>query len=102
MKKLIIPGFFLLIGALCLTSFIAVGSIRMDRKEVMYVDKEHSLSDKETDDILASGIYQNSVRDFSKDYSESYKIKKTYSKKFPWWEIKNDTLSRVILTYSKH
>ena len=98
MKKLIILGFFLMIIGLSFISFLAVGSIRMDQKEVMYVDNEHSLSDKEVDDILASGIYNSSARDFSKSYSEGYKIRRTYTKKFLSWDIKSDTLSRVLLT----
>jgi hypothetical protein len=97
MKKLLVPGFFIL--SILLTAFVttAVATVKLEDGEVEFETLNHTLSDTEIDEANTKKLYTRKI-EIKRDYRNVRKdeVKITKHKKFIGWETKVDTLKTYV------
>jgi hypothetical protein len=97
MKKLLVPGFFIL--SILLTAFVttAVATIKLEDGEVEFTTLSHTLSDTEINEANTKKLYTKNI-ELRKDYKNVRKddVKITRYKKILGWETKVDTLKSYV------
>jgi len=90
MKKVIIYGYFLLIGVLSFFLVKGASSLNMGETDINFRKLEHKLSDKE---IIDAHIQKKDRM----EYVKYYETVETRTKKFFGWDTKIDTIKIAIM-----
>jgi hypothetical protein len=97
MKKILVPGFFIL--SILLTAFVttAVATIKLEDGEVEFTTLSHTLSDTEVNEANTKDLYTTKLN-VKMDYRNVRKdeVKITKHKNFIGWETKVDTLKTYV------
>jgi hypothetical protein len=97
MKKLLVPGFFIL--SILLTAFIttAVATIKLEDNEVEFRTLSHTLSDTEINEANTKKLYTSNI-EFKEGYKNIRKddVKINKYKKILGWETRVDTLKSYV------
>jgi hypothetical protein len=97
MKKLLVPGFFIL--SILLTAFVttAVATIKLEDGEVEFTTLSHTLSDTEVNEANTKDLYTTklNVRSGYRNVRND-DVKITRYKKILGWETKVDTLKSYV------
>ena len=97
MKKILVPGFFIL--SILLTAFVttAVATVKLEDGEVEFATLSHTLSDTEINEANTKKLYTGKI-ELKEDYENVRKdeVKITKHKKIIGWESKVDTLKTYV------